>query len=786
MSVDTPESDPPAGKLSRRVAYALALILVIVGMINTTPSIPGWDDFVRTLTGIPDLKVRRFSYEYFYPLFFAWMMVIVVLTQSIWRRWRHRSRARAVFGMTMDIALLLAALGIALTYLVEHESVCLIDVVTGERAAIMERALQTEKDLAAVLGLPEPTSVENPRCQATTGGALVWIIGFAVVAFLAYNIEVWGFSLVLVSILMATYAIGTVLLWYVFGPDGMNKYLVTALGGEPRSLLDGRLRLQDALVNQGSGLLGQFLHIMINTVFPYIVLGALLAVSAGGNTLIKLAFVMTRNLRGGPGHAAIVSSALFGTTTGTPVVNVLATGVLTIPMMLKRGFSKAYAGGIEAAASSGGQIMPPIMGVAAFVLASMTGVPYREVVIAAIIPAVAYFFCMFLSVMFQSRKQGIEAVGEIAPEMRLTRSDTIHLLQIALPLLLIIVLLLLPKDAIGCDPISRFLGATTVVIGTSCRAENLPWIMELLQNSAGDAGSVGWWAAVLLAGLLFIDPEFRKKPGRLFSALAQAGITISTLYLMFLAVAIIDVSLNLTGLANYVALDVLNWLRAIDLGGSAPLILQFVALAVTMLLAVLLGMGMPAVPAYINAALLMGPLLVGLGIATFTAHMFIFYFACASAITPPVAVASFAAATITRADPMATSFSAVRSGIVMFVIPFVFAMYPEILLVEPAVLNPDTAAGAARYLTGYDGAFHAGALLWLLVRLALSLYLLSSALARFDLARLTYWEVPVRLALALLVMASGPMIYGPACVAALVLLVVHVMRSGHGLHRRVA
>ena len=133
-------------------------------------------------------------------------------------------------------------------------------------------------------------------------------------------------------------------------------------------------------------------------VFPYIILGALFGQCAGGKSLIKLAFSLTRNLRGGPAHAAIVSSAMFGTITGGPVVNVLSTGVLTIPMMLKRGFSKVFAGGVEAAASSGGSIMPPIMGVAAFIMASLTGVPYREIIIAAAIPALLYFLCLFLSV----------------------------------------------------------------------------------------------------------------------------------------------------------------------------------------------------------------------------------------------------------------------------------------------------------------------------------------------------------------------------------------------------
>lgn len=398
--------------------------------------------------------------------------------------------------------------------------------------------------------------------------------------------------------------------------------------------------------------------------------------------------------------------------------------------------------------------MPPIMGIAAFVLASMTGVPYREVAIAAVIPAVAYFFCMFLSVVFESRKLGIEAVGQVSEDMRLDRRDRIHMLQIFLPLFLIVVLLLIPKDAIGCDPLSRFLGAEISMIGSTCRATDLPWIMQLVQNSAGDAGSVGWWATILLTALLFLDPEFRTKPRRLLDALADAGVTISTLYLMFLAVSVIDISLNLTGVANFIALDLLGWLRSSELAVSAPGVFQFLALLVAMMLAVLLGMGMPAVPAYINAALLMGPLLVGLGISHFTAHMFIFYFACASAITPPVAVASYAASTITRADPIATSISAVRSGLVMFIIPFVFAFYPEILVITAAKLSPDSSAGTIAYLPGYGPGIDWLALLWLLLRLALALYLVASAAARFDFGRLSLRACAFRLALALLLLSS--------------------------------
>ena len=143
------------------------------------------------------------------------------------------------------------------------------------------------------------------------------------------------------------------------------------------------------------------------------------------------------------------------------------------------------------------------------------------------------------------------------------------------------------------------------------------------RNTAGDAGATGWWAAFFVTVLLFLDKDFRAQPRKLVDALAEAGVTISTLYLMLLAVTVIDICLNFTGVSKFVAIDVLRFLQTLDIGGGGSPIFQLIALMITMLLAVLLGMGMPAVPAYINVALLMGPLLIGLGIANFTAHMFI-------------------------------------------------------------------------------------------------------------------------------------------------------------------
>lgn len=767
MSNTSAESE--SNKNPNIFAYVLALVFVIMGMAHATPTIPGWDEMWRAITGIDTLKVRAFKTEYFFPLVFFVMMLMVALSHSIWRTWRGTEKVW--FGAFLDIALVVAAAAISLTYLIEIDSVCLIDQISGERALMIAEALKSEREVAELLGLPVPDTVDDPKCRATTGVWLVAIMGLSILVFLGYNIKVWGLPLVSVAIIIALYTIGTVLVWYFHGPDDINKYLMTKLGGEPRSFYDGVPNVHDALVNNSAGLLGRFMAVIMSTVFPYIILGALFGKSAGGQTLIKMAFRWTRNLRGGPAHAAIISSAMFGTISGGPVVNVLSTGVLTIPMMIRRGFSKVFAGGVEAAASSGGSIMPPVMGIVAFILAAMTGVPYRDVIVAAAIPAIAYFFCLFLSAAFQSRKQGIEAIGEFTEDMRLSREDLIHLLQIFLPMLLIIILLLTPKDNVGCGSVAWLLGADALMQGERCVVNSLPWLVQVFQNAAGDAGATGWWATILLIGLLFLDKDVRAKPRMLLDALAASGVTISTLYLMLLAVSVIDVCLNFTGLSKFVAIDVLRFLLALDLGGGGSVMFQILALTITMLLAILLGMGMPPVPAYINVALLMGPMLVGLGIASFTANMFIFYYAIAAAITPPVALAAFAACTITKAEPMATGFSAVRSGVVMFFIPFVFAFYPELLLVEQARIDPTSPSNAP--LPGYENGVQIGALLWLLARLVLSLYLLASALAAFDAKPLTAIWIVLRLVLAVCILTRPETVHLAAVAGAAAVLAWH-------------
>ena len=758
-----------------RIALFLGFILVVMGMANNLPNVPGLVETIRLIPGLEGLpRLSKYNPEYFFPLTFSFMVVISVLGASFARTWWNRSINKRSLGIFLDISVFLVTAVVVAVYLIEHDQVCLIDQITGERARLMAEDAARAKEQAAIFGTV--LQGEVPDCQATIGAWVLPLLLLAIGIYFIYIIKVWGFPIVAVALVITLYTIITAAIWY-FGWSE-NRYLTTAIGtinDGVRNYSAGIIAARNALTMDSNGLLGQFLNITVNVVFPYVVLGALFGASSGGQALIKFAIIITRKLRGGPAHAAIVGSATFGTISGGPVVNVLGTGTLTIPMMMKVGFRPTFAGGVEAAASTGGQIMPPVMGIAAFVLAALSSTPYSEVIVAAFIPACAYFFSLFLMVVFESRRIGMAPVGTISEEQKLTKRDKINLLMIIGPILLILFLLLTKKDAVGTGALGWIFGYT------GSPGESLPWLLQLLQNSAGDPDSTGFWAVTLLIILMFVDPEIRKKPKKVLRAIANAGTFISELFLLLIAVSIIDVCINYTNFTGILTIDVLNWLKTADsfvilgqeirLDGALYLML---ALVVAMVATIMLGMGMPTLPAYVNVILIIGPLLAALGTSFFTAHMFVFYFAVASAITPPVAIAAFAASTISKAEPLATGFSAVRAGIVVFTIPFVFAFYPELLLIEQAQIAQSLDGETTKsYLPGYDGTIDGTSLTWLLVRLLLALYLVASALTKFDSAKLSTLEVAVRLIIAVLLLIKSPYICTTAFIAGIIIIALH-------------
>ncbi len=445
---------------------------------------------------------------------------------------------------------------------------------------------------------------------------------------------------------------------------------------------------QNLWYSTDAGVLGTIFGIVTTTVLPFIILGAVLEGVGAGESMIRISFSLMRRTAGGPAHAAVLASGLFGTVSGSAVANVVGTGVVTIPMIKRRGFSANFAGAVEAAASTGGQIMPPIMGAAAIVMADYVGVTYLTVIVAVLLPALAYYLSLFVMIMFESRRMGLRADAAAATEQAPDRQDWLNLVMVFAPLVLIVVLL-----ARGMSPAGASIAAT-----------------------------------FLLIPLSFINPAVRRQPARLLTSLRDGGSTFAQLAMAIAAVGVVIATLSATGIPVKFGVLLAN--------ASSHALLP--ALALAALGCIVLGMGMPTLPAYVTVVVMMAPTMESLGLSALTAHMFVFFIAVASAITPPVAIAAYAGASIARGRPIATATIATRIGIMIFIIPFAFAYNPLILTVHEA--------GAS---------FSWPAYLLLVAKLALGIYVLGSALTRFDRRRLSWLEAGLRVVAAVLLFAPG-------------------------------
>lgn len=461
--------------------------------------------------------------------------------------------------------------------------------------------------------------------------------------------------------------------------------------------------------NTNKGVFGSLSNIVLTTVFIFIIFGALLEGTGAGDTLLKFAFLATRRTRGGPAHAAILASSLFGTMSGSTVANIVGTGTFTIPMIIKRGFSRTFAGGIEATASSGGQIMPPIMGAAALVMADLTGVGYLNIIIAALVPALFYYFSLFCAVTVEARRQGIE-VQPLKIDDKITRVDLIN-------------------SILFIGPIATVIIALAQGLSTS---------------------TAGFWAVVVLVGLSVINPEVRRNPMRVWRSFISGCESGATLLIALATIGILVASLDSTGLGLKLA-SLISDIRGESL---------FSALLVAMIGALILGMGMPTLPAYLIIILVMGPAIQALGVSVLTAHMFVFYYGVASSLTPPVAIAAYAAAPIAGANPLMTSLMSFRLGMAKFIIPFIFAFYPTILIIE--VFDPLAFA-------------------WIVVRTMFCIWLFSSALSAYDRGKLSWPEVLLRFAAAFAVLMTAASIHLPAIALGAGLIAWDMRRSARAI-----
>lgn len=455
------------------------------------------------------------------------------------------------------------------------------------------------------------------------------------------------------------------------------------------------------------GVFGFPVGVIASIVVIFVVFGALLEGTGAGAILIKMATAATAKIRGGPAHAAIMASALFGTISGSPVANVVGTGVFTIPLIKRQGFTPAFAGGVEAAASTGGQFMPPIMAAVAFVMAELVGVPYLVVAAAAALPALFYYLCLFVSVYTESVRLGIGPVP-LADRPVITRNDWLQAQRFIVPVVVVVAVL--------------FAGRSPA--------------------------AAGFWALISAVVVGFaLDAGLRRNPMPLVQSLARGGRQCGQIIVAVASIGIVIGIINMTGLGlRFASL-------LVDLA-QGSLILALLAAMVSCLV---LGMGLPTLPAYLIIVLILGPAVTKIGVPLLIVHLFVLYYGVLSNITPPVALAAYAAAPIAGANPLATSLQAIRISAVGFMIPFVFVYNPSLVLVLGVDWLP---------------------FLGVLVRLPLAIWLVATGTSGVGPGRLGYPERVTRTVLGFALLTPYPLAQLAGFVAGSALVLAHF------LHRR--
>ena len=428
--------------------------------------------------------------------------------------------------------------------------------------------------------------------------------------------RILGWILPLIAVLTVVYA-------YV-GPHLPDVFAHRGFGTE---------YILETLYMSTSGIWGNVTGVSATIMAGFLIFGSLLFYTGGGETFVDLAKAIAGRSYGGPAKVSCISSALFGTISGSAVANVVVDGVFNIPLMKKLGYRAEFAGAVEATASTGGQLMPPVMGAGAFIMAEFISTPYLKIALAATIPALLYYLGVTTSVHFGARKDNLARIPrELIPSIRKT-------LPKSAPLFVPVILLIYMMMA-GWDPTTSVFWATM----TS--------------------------AALYLAGIRSAA-MLKERVVNLVKVLEAGGKSIVMIAALCACAQIVIGMFNLTGLGIKISEMVIG----LSMG------VEFLALFFTMVVCVILGMGLPTTAAYVLAASVAGPALIKLGVVPIAAHLFIFYFAIISAITPPVCAAVYAAAAIARSNWWMTGWLAVRMGLAGFVAPFLFVYRPGLLLV---------------------------------------------------------------------------------------------------------
>ena len=429
---------------------------------------------------------------------------------------------------------------------------------------------------------------------------------------------------------------------------------------------------------QGGGILGTPVQVCSKFIIVFIIFGAFLERTGISNFFIDMANSLVGQYSGGPAKVAVISSALCGMVSGSSVGNTVTTGSVTIPMMKKTGYKPEFAGAVEAAASTGGQIMPPIMGAAAFLMAEYVGVPYSNIIVRAILPAVLYFLGIFICVHLEAKKLGLKGISkEKLPVFRKLLKKSYLLLPLVILVYLVssgsntmafaaaiaILFSVLVANA-GKDPVLAVIGLAAILVYLFVPLQGVLKLLLLLVSIAS-------------AAICMFRREAVMTPAVFFDALANGAKSSVSVAAACGVAGIIGGCITITGLASQIITAIVTVSN-----GSV-----FIALFFTMLCCIVLGMGVPTTANYCIMASTCAPILIQMGVPVIAAHFFVFYFGIVADITPPVALAAYAGSAIARSKPMRTAFNATKLAIAAFVVPYVFALNPSMLLIDTTALE---------------------------------------------------------------------------------------------------
>ena len=412
------------------------------------------------------------------------------------------------------------------------------------------------------------------------------------------------------------------------------------------------------------GIFGSPLYASASYVVLFVLLGAIMSVSGIGDYMTNLATSLFGHMRGGPAKVAVVASGFFGSISGSPTANVIGTGTFTIPMMKKNGFEPEFAAAVEATASTGGVIMPPIMGSTAFIMAEMLGIPYTAVAKAALIPAILYFLAVLFGVDIYAAKHGLKGIPR--SQLPKVRSMLKQIYMLAPLIFLIFCMAVFNMTIVRSGLLTIIVTLVLVEINPKTRMTKEQWLQIPVQT-VKSAVSVG--IACAMAGII-------------------SGVIMGS-----------GLGYRISSILTSVA-------------GTSMLLL----LVLTMVVSLIMGMGVPTTAAYLVLASLVAPTMIQLGIPPLAAHMFIFYFGCISSITPPVALAAYAGAGLAGCDPNKTGYKAFRLAFCSFLMPYLF-VYNPVLLMEGGVLDilwslVTALIGAYLLASGFEGFFFRWSLKW--------------------------------------------------------------------------